>query len=334
MLSIGYTSKQQNTVFGSINNTSSQESSSIDKVAAATLAANVAQETSIGVKANVANLSTSLNARAALAQASQDFASKPQMLSESLNNAIIDYVVKKGDTLPKVAAAHHVSVKTIKWANDLSEDAISIGDTLRIPTIDGVVYTVRKGDTPPKLAEKYKADARQIITKNNAEVSGLKPGKVIIIPGGILPENERPGYTPPASTGYASANNGSSYDYNSGSSQRVPFTPSYSVGYPFGWCTHYAAAQGGAPGNWGNANTWDDYAAVTPGWKVSGTPVVGAIAQTDWGGGGYGHVAIVEAVSADGTQIQYSDMNGLAGFGGVGRSGWVSVSQFQSYIHR
>ena len=58
----------------------------------------------------------------------------------------------------------------------------------------------------------------------------------------------------------------------------------------------------------------------------------GAVAQTD---AGYeGHVAIVEAVSDDGTQMKYSDMNGLAGFGRVGYSGWVAADHFPHYIYR
>jgi surface antigen len=60
------------------------------------------------------------------------------------------------------------------------------------------------------------------------------------------------------------------------------------------------------------------------------TPRAGAVAQTDRGG--LGHVAIVQEVSADGTQIKYSDMNGLAGWGRVGYSDWVSASHFEHYI--
>jgi surface antigen len=84
------------------------------------------------------------------------------------------------------------------------------------------------------------------------------------------------------------------------------------------------------PTNWGNANTWDNYARLS-GWTVSSTPVAGAVAQTDRGG--LGHVAVVEAVSADGTMMKYSDMNGLAGWGRVGYSGWVPISTFQHYIY-
>jgi len=111
------------------------------------------------------------------------------------------------------------------------------------------------------------------------------------------------------------------------------FTPRYSnTGYPWGWCTWYAAAQSGAPSNWGNANTWAYYAGLTPGWTYSSNPRVGAIAQTSRGWAG--HVAIVEAVSDDGTMIKYSDMNGLAGWGRVGYSGWAPAATFQHYIYR
>jgi surface antigen len=59
---------------------------------------------------------------------------------------------------------------------------------------------------------------------------------------------------------------------------------------------------------------------------------VGAIAQTPFSGGGYGHVAIVDAVSSDGSQIKFRDMNGVAGWGRVGYSNWVPTSSFVSYI--
>ena len=93
--------------------------------------------------------------------------------------------------------------------------------------------------------------------------------------------------------------------------------------------------------NWGNANTWAYYAAKS-GWTVSSSPRPGAIAQTSKGR--FGHVAIVEEVSADGTQIKYSDMNGLAGWNRVGKSwetgsyvgngGWAPTSYFEHYIYR
>jgi hypothetical protein len=45
-------------------------------------------------------------------------------------------------------------------------------------------------------------------------------------------------------------------------------------------------------------------------------------------------VGYVEEVSADGTQIIFSDMNGLAGPWGVYTSGWVSATRWPKYIYR
>ncbi len=100
-------------------------------------------------------------------------------------------------------------------------------------------------------------------------------------------------------------------------------------GYDYGFCTWYVASQIAVPSNWGNASSWSYYASIS-GWSVSSTPSVGAIAQTPYAAGGEGHVAIVDAVN--GNLIKYRDMNGLAGWGAVGYSGWVSASTFPNYI--
>jgi surface antigen len=58
---------------------------------------------------------------------------------------------------------------------------------------------------------------------------------------------------------------------------------------------------------WGNATTWDDYARGS-GYLVNNSPSVGAVLQSDWQAGGYGHVAVVESVNVDGS-ITVSEMN-------------------------
>jgi surface antigen len=109
------------------------------------------------------------------------------------------------------------------------------------------------------------------------------------------------------------------------------FSPQYgNNGYVYGYCTYYVASRISVPKNWGNANTWDNYAQVS-GWTVSSVPRVGAILQTDTGWAG--HVGIVDAVSDDGSMILATDMNGWAGFGRVG-SKWVPASTYPHYIYR
>ena len=83
--------------------------------------------------------------------------------------------------------------------------------------------------------------------------------------------------------------------------------------YAWGNCTWWSYAMrkwagSPIPNNWGNANTWDDYAR-TQGYVVNNTPAVGAIFQTDAGGGGYGHVAYVIKVNPLNDEWTISEMN-------------------------
>ncbi|HRF28702.1 MAG TPA: CHAP domain-containing protein [Candidatus Saccharibacteria bacterium] len=83
--------------------------------------------------------------------------------------------------------------------------------------------------------------------------------------------------------------------------------------YAWGNCTWWSYAMrkwasSPIPTTWGNANTWDDRAAAD-GYVVNHTPAIGAIFQTDVGGGGYGHVAYVIKVNSINGDWTISEMN-------------------------
>lgn len=238
---------------------------------------------------------------------------KPQLVATALKSKqdIIHYVTKPGDTIDSLSTKFGVSANSIRWSNNLGGNSLTANLKLVIPPVNGVVYTVKSGDTPANLAQRYSADESQIISYNDAEINGLQVGEQILIPNGrIAPVLSYGAYIPVYGRFVAS------YGGN---------------GYAYGWCTYYVASRVAVPTNWGNADTWDNYARLS-GWTVSSRPIVGAIAQTD-GMSYLGHVAYVEAVSPDGTQIKYSDMAGLAGWGRVGYSGWVPASMFPHYIY-
>lgn len=243
---------------------------------------------------------------------------KPQIVATAQKSKqdIRQYIAVGGDTVASLATKFGVTVESIKWSNSLTGNILTAGVKLSIPPVNGIVYTVKAGDTPASLATRYQADASQIIAYNDAEFSGLKPGEQVIIPNGriIAPVVIARAYT--NATSFISASFAPNYGYN---------------GYDFGYCTYYVANRISVPANWGNANTWDNYASLS-GWTVSSVPVAGAIGQSDRGA--EGHVGVVEAVSPDGAMIKYSDMNGLAGWGRVGYSDWAPASRFSKYIYR
>lgn len=312
-----------------------EASPSVDKLIATRVAAGIAERADLPIARNVANLSTSLSIENELAQESTNIIAKPQIIQPTAGNREMrQYVTVAGDSIEKLEAQYGVSADTIKWANNLTSDAIEPGRTLIIPPTNGVVYTIKEGDTAASIAGKYKSDERRIVLYNDLEADGFEVGRKIIIPDGELPDEERPGYVAPRRIQVISGLNYGNYTGGFGSGNYLAMTAGNK--YAYGNCTWYAyerRVQLGLPVGsfWGNANTWASYAAAA-GLNVSGNPTPGAIMQN---GGGYGHVSIVESVNP-GVSITISEMNGYrfgGGFNRIGR-GEVSWAEATSGMYR
>ncbi|HEY5695418.1 MAG TPA: CHAP domain-containing protein [Candidatus Saccharimonadales bacterium] len=307
---------------------------SVDQLVATNVAAGIAESTGLPIATNVANLSVSLTAEHQLAQSDSNAISKPQIVQPTADSRIIQhYTAQAGDSAATVGAKFGISADTVKWANNLATDAIAAGKDLVILPTDGVLYTVQNGDTAASIASKYQADATRIVSFNDLELSGVTAGRTIVVPGGILPTNERPGYVAPQRASSQGA-------YDGGYSTIDAQIASASAGnrYAFGNCTWYAyerRVQLGLPAGsfWGNAATWAMYARAA-GYQVDHSPSVGAIAQWNayQGGAGYaGHVGIVESVNSDGS-ITISEMNYLWNFNRV-TSRTIAPSSVSNFIH-
>lgn len=311
----------------------SADEPSVDEVMATDVAANLAEQTNMPVAPNVANLSVSLAAKSELAQTSEAAISKPQIIQPTTaSREITTYVAKQGDTVQSVASQYSINPDTVRWANNLASDSITAGKSLTIPPVDGVVYTLKAGDTPDSVASAYKADKDRVVSFNDLE-TGVTAGKQIVIPGGILPEDQRPGYQAPIGargTTPGSSTVGTGYRVNSG-------IKNASAGNRYAWgnCTWYVyerRAQMGRPVGsfWGNANTWAVYARAD-GYVVNRNPAAGAVLVDT--AGYFGHVAVVESVSDNG-DVVLSEMNNYAygGFGVVNRR-TISAGQAAQYTY-
>lgn len=316
----------------------SLEKASVDQLVASTVATNLAETVDLPVAGNLRESSTSLFIKSQLAQNDTEIISKPQIVQPTANGRdLLSYTTKAGDDVNAIAAQYGITGETLRWANNLSSDALDANKQLVVPQVDGIVYTVKEGDTVDKLASHYKADKTRIVLYNDLEQAPLSKDMRIVIPGGVLPENERPGYvapvTRPAYTSPAPTSSGSSYGISYGFSNA-------SVGnrYAFGNCTWYVYERRQAMGRpigsfWGNGSMWK-YSAQAAGYTVNKTPAPGSIFQTAVGGGGYGHVAVVESVDGAGN-IVIREMN-YAGFNVVS-SRSISASDIQNmpywFIH-
>lgn len=298
---------------------------SIDEISAASLAAKAADTADLTVSPDVLGQYITLHAKNELAQSDESVVAKPQIFEVSQSRGFEVYTPAAGDTVTALAAKYNLSADTIRWANNLTSDALTPGKEITIPPVDGVVYTTKDGDTAESIAGKYQSDATRIISQNDLEIKGLTTGARIIIPGGVLPETERPGYTAPRTVSGPVATSTQLYnsDYTVQSGNR----------YSYGYCTWYSynrRAELGQPVGslWGNAATWA-YAASAAGYRVDHTPEAGAVMQQ---GGGLGHVAVVEQVYDDGS-FRISEMN-YAGWNIVsGRTLSAADAANYNFIH-
>lgn len=97
------------------------------------------------------------------------------------------YTVKSGDTLYSIAKKFDTTVDKIKSQNNLSEDALTVGQVLKIPSIILVtkpsktnVYTVKPGDTLYSLARKFNTTVNNLKLLNNLKTNNLVIGQTII----------------------------------------------------------------------------------------------------------------------------------------------------------
>jgi surface antigen len=350
IVAIGYQPQQANGESANITSLPTAKSptpadpSAVDQVTATHIASSIAKTTNLPIAANVANLSISLDAKSQLSQSDDALISKPQIVQSTAGSrTIITHTAKAGDTVESIASQYHVSTQTIKWANRLTTDTVNPDSKVIVPPVDGVVYTVKAGDTTDSIATKYASDAKRIVSFNDLELSNVKEGQQIVLPGGILPTEERPEYIAPVAVPVVSTSRFGMQ--SSGGSYRAISSPiidtSGGNAYAFGNCTWWAyerRVQLGHPVGsfWGNATTWDTYAR-SAGYLVDHTPAPGAVFQmkafVDAYTGGYGHVGIVESVSGDGS-VNVSEMNYAGNFNRVTyRTIPAGQAAIYNYIH-
>lgn len=306
---------------------------SVDQLAATNAAANLAEATNLPAAGDLREATTTLSVKKELSQGDVEIISKPQIVQpeKTVQRGVVSYVTKQGDTIESIAKSFKISAQTLRWANNMNSDAVEPGRSLIVPRINGVVYTVKDGDTVQLLAQRYKSNVERILLYNGLNAgANLQAGIRLVLPDGVLPEEEQPGYVARRPT--------PSYAYNSRGYQRRQISSSYaraSVGnrYASGNCTWYVYERRLALGRpigsfWGNANTWSASARAA-GYIVNRIPAPGAIFQSAAGGGGYGHVGIVERV--EGGRVFVSDMN-FAGYGVVTHRELPNPGSY-NYIH-
>ena len=99
--------------------------------------------------------------------------------SVNLDNQNI-YIVKKGDTLYKIANMYGITVDNLKALNNLKSNILSIGQKLIVPS-KNKIYIVQKGDSLWSIARKYGTTVDSIKKNNNLSTNVLQIGQKLKI---------------------------------------------------------------------------------------------------------------------------------------------------------
>jgi membrane-bound lytic murein transglycosylase D len=112
----------------------------------------------------------------------------PQIQASQITGEIIEYSVRKGDSLWLIAGRYGTTTKMIQSLNQLDSTLLSIGQVLKIPsgqTVASVIgdtqtYLVQKGDSPYLIAKRHNMDLSTFL-----DLNGLNP-QSMIFPGQVV----------------------------------------------------------------------------------------------------------------------------------------------------
>ena len=97
---------------------------------------------------------------------------KPEPMPDTEENAQIEYIVKRGDTLSQIAYNYGTTVQELVRLNNISNpNLIYVGQKLIIQIEQSneneIIYTVKRGDTLNKISAQYGTTVNNIVELNN-----------------------------------------------------------------------------------------------------------------------------------------------------------------------
>jgi len=111
-----------------------------------------------------------------------------QILNIPMEEIILinEYIVKSGDSLYSIANKYNTTVNELKRINNLTSNLLSVGQILKLPSIDEVTtineYVVKSGDSLYSIANKYNTTVNELKRINNLTSNLLNIGQKLKIP--------------------------------------------------------------------------------------------------------------------------------------------------------
>ena len=111
------------------------------------------------------------------------------MSGSKVKGNLTEYVVRKGDSLWKIANRFGTTTQAIQSLNQLNDTHLQIGQVLMIPKpftalkkMETKTYTVLKGDSPYMIAQKHQMNLSEFLRLNHLTPrSTIFPGQVLLV---------------------------------------------------------------------------------------------------------------------------------------------------------
>jgi len=98
------------------------------------------------------------------------------------SRAPIAYIVAQGDTLESIGKQFKLPWRDVVWSNPGLKMPLTVGRTIKLPPVPGVVVVVKRGDTPATVASAYGVDVTTLLGFNGIRAPQFNPGLMLVIP--------------------------------------------------------------------------------------------------------------------------------------------------------
>lgn len=104
----------------------------------------------------------------------------------------VEHTITPGETISGIANAYGVSLASVMASNPgLGDfDLITPGQTLRVPSTNGLLYSVQDGDTLSSISRRYGIptdDVMKLAANNLQNADAITVGQTLLLPGDIKP---------------------------------------------------------------------------------------------------------------------------------------------------
>lgn len=106
----------------------------------------------------------------------------PEDLTNKIPTIPQTYIIQKGDTLYQIAKKFNTTPEQLKQLNNLTDNNISIGQVLNLPSTTNNTYTVKPGDTLYRIATLNNTTVDILKKINNLTSNTLTIGQILMLP--------------------------------------------------------------------------------------------------------------------------------------------------------